>query len=91
MAGIKVLFNSEPTTAIHRVAGCMVLGRYGIQRQTSPGVVASLATGQGISRIRQGALWNIKKCFKHIGGGHYLAVRKIILDKMRASRRVREQ
>ncbi len=91
LAGIEVLFNSEPTTTIQRVDGCMVLGRYGIQRQTSPGEAASLATGQGISRIRQGVLWNIKKCFKRIGGGHYLTVRKIMIDKMRASRRVREQ
>ena len=91
LAGIEVLFNSEPTTTIQRVDGCMVLGRYGIQRQTSPGEAVSLATGQGISRIRQGVLWNIKKCLKRIGGGRYLTVRKIMIDKMRASRRVREQ
>ena len=90
LAGIEVLFNSEPTTTVHRVDGCMVLGRYGIQRQTSPGVAASLAAGQGLSRIRQGVLLNIKKCFKRIGGGHYLTVRKIMIDKIRESRCARE-
>ena len=90
LAGIEVLFNSEPTTTVHRVDGCTVLGRYGIQRQTSPGVAASLAAGQGLSRIRQGVLWNIKKCFKRIGGGHYLTVRKIMIDKIRESRCTRE-
>jgi peptidoglycan/xylan/chitin deacetylase (PgdA/CDA1 family) len=90
LAGIEVLFNSEPTTTIHRVDGCMVLGRYGIQHRTSPGVAASLAAGQGISRVRQGVLWNIKKCLKRIGGGHYLTVRNIMIDKIRGFRRARE-
>jgi peptidoglycan/xylan/chitin deacetylase (PgdA/CDA1 family) len=86
LAGIEVLFNSEPTTTIHRVDGCMVLGRYGIQHRTAPGVAASLAAGQGISRIRQGVLWNIKKGFKRVGGGHYLTVRRIMIDKIREFR-----
>jgi peptidoglycan/xylan/chitin deacetylase (PgdA/CDA1 family) len=90
LAGIEVLFNSEPTTAIHRVGRCMVLGRYGIQQNTSPGVAVSLATGHGVSRIGQGVLWNLKKSLKCIGGGHYLTVRRIMIEKIRATRCDRE-
>jgi len=85
LAGIEVLFTSEPTTVIRRVDRCRVLGRYGIQYRTSPEVAASLAAGRGLSRIRQGVLWNMKKCLKRIGGGHYLTVRRIVIDKMRGS------
>lgn len=85
LAGIEVLFTSEPTTVIHRVDRCMVLGRYGIQCRTSAEVAASLVSGRGISRIRQGVLWNMKKCLKCIGGGHYLTVRRIVIDKIRRS------
>jgi len=85
LAGIEILFTSEPTTAINRVDRCMVLGRYGIQYRTSPEVAASLAAGRGVSRIRQGVLWNMKKCLKRIGGGHYLTVRRIVIDKIRGS------
>src|SRR5437764_1202238 len=31
-SGIEVLFNSEPTSRIKHVKGCMVLGRYSIQQ-----------------------------------------------------------
>jgi len=85
LAGIEVLFTSEPTTAIHRVGRCLVLGRYGIQQRTSPEMAVSLAVGQGSSRLRQGVLWNIKKCLKRLGGGHYLTVRRVVIDKFRGS------
>ncbi len=90
LAGIEVLFNSEPTTAIHRVGRCLVLGRYGIQQSTSAGAAASLAAGYGVSRIGQGVLWNLKKSLKCIGGGHYLTVRRMVIEKIRAARCDRE-
>src|SRR5437867_12732087 len=34
-AGIEVLFNSEPTSRVERVNGCLVLGRYSIRQGVS--------------------------------------------------------
>ena len=42
MAGLKILFNSEPVTKVSHLDDCLVLGRYSIQRGTSAKVVADL-------------------------------------------------
>ncbi len=80
-AGIEVLFTSEPTTRCRTVNGCLVLGRYTIQRWMSPHVVASLVEGQGLARPRQVLLWNIKKATKAVGGSKYLRLRKNLSEK----------
>jgi glycosyltransferase involved in cell wall biosynthesis/peptidoglycan/xylan/chitin deacetylase (PgdA/CDA1 family) len=79
-AGIKALFTSEPTTGCAEVDGCLVLGRYAIQRWTSPAVAAGMARGQFTPRFRQWLWWEIKKITKTVGGDRYLRLRESWTD-----------
>jgi hypothetical protein len=63
-AGIRVLFNSEPTTTVHTVAGCLVVGRYNIFRGTRAGVSGDLVRIHSVARLRQWIYWNFKKSLK---------------------------
>jgi peptidoglycan/xylan/chitin deacetylase (PgdA/CDA1 family) len=74
-AGIKALFTSEPTTVSAGVDGCIVLGRYAIQRWTSPAVAAAMATGRLAPRFKQWLWWETKKSVKTLGGDYYLKLR----------------
>jgi peptidoglycan/xylan/chitin deacetylase (PgdA/CDA1 family) len=74
-AGIRFLFTSEPTVRIRRVAGTIVIGRYVVLRSTPASVVAAVAAGSRVPRVKQLALWELKKAAKMIGGAAYLAVR----------------
>jgi peptidoglycan/xylan/chitin deacetylase (PgdA/CDA1 family) len=78
-AGIQVLFTSQPTTRGHFVDGCLILGRYSIQRWMSAKVVAGLARGRALPHFRQLAMWNIKKVTKMVGGKSYVKLRKALL------------
>jgi peptidoglycan/xylan/chitin deacetylase (PgdA/CDA1 family) len=79
--GVEVLFTSEPTTRSHVVDGCLVLGRYTVQRWMSPAVVAALANGHGFARSKQVILWNVKKASKMLGGTRYSRLRKLLTQK----------
>ena len=85
-AGIRFLFTSEPTVRIRRVAGTIVIGRYVVQRSTPAAVVAAVAAGSRVPRVRQLALWQLKKAAKAIGGAAYLAVRDRWLGRSRSVR-----
>jgi peptidoglycan/xylan/chitin deacetylase (PgdA/CDA1 family) len=78
-AGIKAIFTSEPIDEAADVDGCLVLGRYTIQRHTPAKVAAALASWKLAPRFRQRVLWNVKKAAKAIGGERYLRIRKRIL------------
>jgi peptidoglycan/xylan/chitin deacetylase (PgdA/CDA1 family) len=80
-AGIKILFTSEPTTKVYRVDQCTIVGRYTIHRSTPSYVVASVASGNAMPRIKQLLLWNTKKIAKALGGRGYLKVRRWLLAK----------
>jgi peptidoglycan/xylan/chitin deacetylase (PgdA/CDA1 family) len=80
-AGIRVLFNSEPTTVIRTVLGCMVVGRYNIMRGTSFRISADLVSVRSGARTRQWLHWNLKKIAKASAGGPYLAARQWLLRK----------
>jgi peptidoglycan/xylan/chitin deacetylase (PgdA/CDA1 family) len=80
-AGIRVLFNSEPTTAVHDLRGCLIIGRYNIFRGTPPGVSAALVSSHSGTRSRQWLYWNFKKIAKKVAGPPYLAVRQVLLRK----------
>ena len=54
MAGIEVLFNSEPTTRLSDVDGCLVVGRYCVYRGMSDSDVVCLI-GDPLRRWRQSA------------------------------------
>jgi peptidoglycan/xylan/chitin deacetylase (PgdA/CDA1 family) len=78
-SGIEVLFNSEPTSRITHVKGCMVLGRYSIQQGVSAETVIRIASGERWPRLRQYLLWNSKKIAKRLGGNYYISLRKSLL------------
>lgn len=82
-AGIKALFTSEPVTKSTDVNGCLVLGRYTVQRSMRPQRVAALASGNFTPRIRQLLFWNAKKITKSLGGEYYLRLRKSLLSQER--------
>lgn len=80
VAGIKVLFNSEPVTKCHYVDGCLVLGRYTILKGMGPQIAAGLAAGQLSPRLRQFLYWNMKKIPKTLGGELYVKARDAVFD-----------
>jgi peptidoglycan/xylan/chitin deacetylase (PgdA/CDA1 family) len=80
-AGIHVLFNSEPTTAVHDLSGCLIVGRYNIFRGMPPGVSADLVSAHSKARSRQWLYWNFKKIAKKVAGRPYLAARQLLLRK----------
>jgi peptidoglycan/xylan/chitin deacetylase (PgdA/CDA1 family) len=80
-SGIRVLFNSEPTTVVHTVQGCLVVGRYNIFRGTPPSVPGDLISVRSNMRSRQWLYWNVKKLAKKTAGRPYLAARKWLLRK----------
>lgn len=80
-AGIEALFTSEPVTKCSRIQGCLVLGRYTVQRWTEPERIAALASGHFTPRMRQLLFWNAKKITKSLGGEYYLKLRKSLLSQ----------
>ena len=80
-AGYQALFNSEPTSRVQQVAGCRVIGRYGILRTTTAAEAAKLASGDFIACSRQQALWNTKKVVKKVAAKPYATVRKFVMQR----------
>lgn len=79
--GLRLLFNSEPTTAVGLVDECRILGRYSLLASSTAEQAAALATGRGTARLRQWAAWQAKKVVKAAAGEHYLAVRRRLLSR----------
>jgi peptidoglycan/xylan/chitin deacetylase (PgdA/CDA1 family) len=67
-AGIRFLFTQEPTTRIDLVDECLVMGRYTVRSWTTAQTIGLLASGQLSPRIRQWALWALKRAAKSTGG-----------------------
>jgi peptidoglycan/xylan/chitin deacetylase (PgdA/CDA1 family) len=82
-AGIEVLFTSEPTTRIAHLNGCLLLGRYVVQRGMGPEWSAGFAAGRIAQCWRQTAMWKVKRLAKTLGGGLYLDLREAILERKR--------
>jgi peptidoglycan/xylan/chitin deacetylase (PgdA/CDA1 family) len=80
-AGIEVLFTSEPTAQAGMLNGCMVLGRYVIQRGMAPEWSGGFAAGRPAQCWRQTALWKAKRVAKTVGGSGYLKLRQAILER----------
>jgi peptidoglycan/xylan/chitin deacetylase (PgdA/CDA1 family) len=81
LVGIRVLFNSEPTTKIDTVNGCLVLGRFTIFRGMAPAVSGELVSGNARARQKQWLYWNIKKLLKSSSGIVYDRTRDWCLRK----------
>jgi peptidoglycan/xylan/chitin deacetylase (PgdA/CDA1 family) len=80
-AGIEVLFTSEPRAETHVVDGCLIIGRYVVQRDMGPEWSAGFACGSNSFRWKQSAAWRIKKAAKAVGGSLYLSLRQAILER----------
>jgi peptidoglycan/xylan/chitin deacetylase (PgdA/CDA1 family) len=80
-AGLKMLFTSEPTMKCWTVNGCLILGRFTIQRWTSAQAAVALASGRLFPRLRQSLLWNAKKITKRLGGEYYLKTRNALIER----------
>jgi peptidoglycan/xylan/chitin deacetylase (PgdA/CDA1 family) len=88
-AGIRLLFNSEPTTRTHVVDGCLVFGRFCVKRSHSPEWSGRIVAGSIAPRLREMVLWNSKKVAKNLLGEIWLRGRRKILERRaaKASRR----
>jgi peptidoglycan/xylan/chitin deacetylase (PgdA/CDA1 family) len=73
-AGIRYLFNSEPTSRVTTVADARVLGRYSVWRGMPPARAAGFAMGAAAPCMRQFLFWNAKKVAKVAAGNLYLNV-----------------
>ena len=80
-AGYRFLFSSEPTSSVQEVAGCCVLGRYGILRTTTAEQAAKLASGDFVACARQQALWNARKIAKKVAAKPYAAARAYFMKR----------
>ena len=90
-AGVEVLFTSEPTSAAAVIDGCLVLGRYSIQRYTRAEISGAIAAGHPWPRWRQTAFWEAKKLMKALGGESYVTVRRQILSRLMSQERPARQ
>ncbi len=75
-AGVRTLFNSEPTIQCSRSEGCLIIGRFGLQRDSPAGLAAKFARREPSTLWRESAFWNAKKLAKAAGGERWLAFRK---------------
>ena len=84
-AGIQVLFTSEPTMATSVIDGCLIVGRYFIQRHSPPDLSGEIAAGCRWPRWRQSVGWQVKKAIKTLTGELYLKVRRELLSRSLAN------
>ncbi len=75
-AGIRVLFNSEPTRRVATVDGVSVIGRFSVTRRTSDRSITSLARGRHGTALGQQFAWSGKKLLKQLGGETWLRLRR---------------
>ncbi len=78
-AGIRILFNSEPVTAIHEVDGCLVVGRFGVQQGVPASWAAAVVRGDRAPLAVRYFQWNGKKVLKKLGGELWLRARRRVL------------
>lgn len=80
-AGIGTLFTSAPSRAVHEVAGCLVVGRYVVRRDTSAASAAGAAAGSPGTWLRQYAGWSARRPLKALGGERYVRLRRLLLSR----------
>lgn len=78
-AGLRVLFNSEPTTTVQAEAGVLVSGRYTIRRGDRVDTARRLVQVTPWTRCAAWATWNAKAVVKPLLGGSYMRVADWIL------------
>jgi peptidoglycan/xylan/chitin deacetylase (PgdA/CDA1 family) len=65
-AGIRVLFNSEPTTQVLRIDDCFIVGRFNVYGGMSASAAARLAGGDARALLTQQVAWATKKTIKTV-------------------------
>ncbi len=70
-AGMKLLFNSEPTCRWSRFSELHIAGRLPIVNHTSPAMAATLAAGDARTILQQQFVWAGKKFAKAVAGSFY--------------------
>jgi peptidoglycan/xylan/chitin deacetylase (PgdA/CDA1 family) len=80
-AGVSKLFTSEPTTHTEPLGEGLLYGRFFVQNGMSPEFATSFAGGPGGHRLRQAAVWKLKKVAKSLGGELYLKVRRAYIKR----------
>jgi peptidoglycan/xylan/chitin deacetylase (PgdA/CDA1 family) len=79
LAGIRVLFNSDPVTRVHQVDDCQVLGRYAVFHDSSSESVARMAAGAHAPRLQQWIASRTRSVAKHVLGRSYFFLRNHLL------------
>lgn len=70
-AGVRVLFTSEPVTAIRNVRRCAVIGRFAIRHSSPIDLSKRLVRAAPYTRWREWAAWNVKSAIKPLLGPSY--------------------
>ena len=79
-AGIRALFNSEPTTRVFGVGGCLVLGRFTVYRGLSAEYAGKLAAASPGALAKQQVLWGAKKILKTVAAPLWDGARKVFFS-----------
>ncbi len=80
-AGIRVLFNSEPTTQVATIGDCLLVGRFNVYRGMTARAAGDLAAGRWIALQRQQLMWQTKKAVKTAAQPVWEAARAIAFRK----------
>jgi len=80
MAGVEVLFTSEPVRSSWKVRNCVVLGRYLIHSGLEPRAGVALIRGRPFPEVRAFLSWNTRKIVKIVCGDLYTRARSFLLD-----------
>jgi peptidoglycan/xylan/chitin deacetylase (PgdA/CDA1 family) len=90
-AGHRLLFNSEPSSRIRYHHGLLIIGRYGIKRNTTAEMAQALARGDLAPRARQALIWNMKKPLKKASGTAWFTFRRWFFRKHRDTKAQRHK
>ena len=77
-AGLRLLFNSEPVTTIHKEDECVIAGRFTIRRGDPPDTSRRLLLPSPWTRWEAWAKWNAKGLVKPILGPAYMRVADLV-------------
>jgi peptidoglycan/xylan/chitin deacetylase (PgdA/CDA1 family) len=80
-AGIRHLFTSEPTAAVHTESGIAIYGRYCVYRGMSAATAAGLSAGHLMQTTQQKVVWKSKGLAKRVAAPAWEAARSIIFRK----------
>lgn len=81
LAGVKVLFTSEPVRSSWMVDNCRVFGRYAIRSGMGPQAGVGFVRGRCWRSFNQYLFWNTRKIVKIAAGNLYIEFRAFILGR----------